>query len=102
MAKRSVYKALTHHDEIRILELLPGRSHQPLSRKLKHITLGQNHDYEALSYEWGSLQSTEKVRCDSVDIDVTLNLIRALKVLRCEKKARWLWVDAVCLYVDRY
>jgi hypothetical protein len=97
MAKRSVYKELTHHGEIRILELLPGRSPQPLSCKLKHITLGQNHEYQALSYEWGSLKGTGKVRCDSVDIDVTLNLIRALKVLRYEKKARWLWVDALCI-----
>jgi hypothetical protein len=97
MEKRSVYKELTRHGEIRILELLPGRSRKPLSCKLKHITLGQNHEYQALSYEWGCLKGTGKVWCGSVDIEVTLNLIRALKVLRHEKKSRWLWVDALCI-----
>jgi hypothetical protein len=97
MAKRSVYKELTHRDEIRVLELQPGRSPQPLSCKLRHVRLGQNHEYEALSYEWGTPDNTGKVRCDSVDIDVRSNLIKALEVLRYEKNARLLWVDALCI-----
>lgn len=97
MAKRSVYKELTHSDEIRVLELQPGRSPQLLSCKLRHVSLGQNHEYEALSYEWGNPDNTGKVRCDSVDIDVRSNLLKALEVLRYEKNARLLWVDALCI-----
>lgn len=98
---------------IRLLSLSPSSSRKaPLQCTLIHLVKGEL-PYEALSYAWGSqadplpleITSTatftngsfETTRSSRSGVHITRNLHGALLHLRKKKKARILWVDAVCI-----
>jgi Heterokaryon incompatibility protein (HET) len=67
-------------------------------RQLFHRnSIDKPHSYEALSYVWGFLSSSESLRCDGKSISITPNLRDALRKLRLVDRHRALWVDQICI-----
>ena len=54
-------------------------------------------NYNALSYVWGSPNTTEDLVCDSKVIKITENLSSALKHVRSPEVDKPLWVDQICI-----
>lgn len=92
----------TEEGFIRLLRLLPSPTHQAEI----HVDLIEynltpshtsSHSYEALSYVWGSLDTTSSILVGDKRLQVTPNLHAALSQLRDTVFPRVLWVDAVCI-----
>jgi hypothetical protein len=94
-----IYSKLDHVCEIRLLKLLPGIAR--LECELDHVKLSEAPPYEAVSYCWGAPDFTENLHCGRGFLKITRNLHSALTTFRLENAARYLWVDAVCIYPDR-
>ncbi|KLU89613.1 hypothetical protein MAPG_08584 [Magnaporthiopsis poae ATCC 64411] len=86
---------------IRLLHLLPGPFCNPIRCSMYQSLLEKGQcihiEYEALSYTWGSSETSETIYIDGKRFRVTKNLHTALQHLRYEKKPRFLWVDAICI-----
>lgn len=95
-----VYSTLLEKDEIRLLQLLPGKGSEPVKCEIFHARLGENPTYDALSYMWGG-ENNGKSLMIQVDggrlMEVRENLGNVLRYLRRENEARVLWVDAICI-----
>lgn len=50
-----------------------------------------------MSYTWGSTQEVGSITCQGLEINVTENLVQALRQVRCEHEPRHIWVDALCI-----
>ncbi len=84
----------------RIVTLLPGEHHTPLSCTLSHEDWHDpTHSYEAISYFWGDHRHTKTIHVGGKPFQVTSNLESALRHLRHEEpdQQRRLWVDAICI-----
>lgn len=90
------YKLL-RPNEIRLIDLQPGRGLEPLRCRLRNVDLAGSSPYESLSYCWGLNKPEVEVRCDDGVIPVTKNLFSALRHLRSEHSPRRLWIDAICV-----
>lgn len=53
--------------------------------------------YVAISYTWGSAQTTQPIRVNGRPFNVRLNLWNLLWHLRQRGEARFLWIDALCI-----
>ncbi|KAK8091275.1 Heterokaryon incompatibility protein 6- OR allele [Apiospora phragmitis] len=92
-------------DEIRVLLLQPAENHDdPVFCSLHHLRLGQQEEFEPLSYCWGDSDKTEDVTIDvepvggsSLSIPVAQSIVEALRQLRLPDKARRLWIDQLCI-----
>ncbi|KAK0745587.1 heterokaryon incompatibility, partial [Schizothecium vesticola] len=82
---------------IRLIELLPGRSPDPIRCNLQATPLARSVKYECLSYCWGDTKNVVIILCNGVSLPVTANLMGALQALRQEDKPRRVWVDAICI-----
>jgi hypothetical protein len=56
-----------------------------------------DHDFEALSYVWGSQVNPVAIVLDGRDYYITQNLAAALQQLRMADQVRVLWIDAICI-----
>jgi hypothetical protein len=115
----STYKYMplcADRQEIRLITLLPGRFSDPIVIELSQESLsspgGSVLKYEALSYSWGSAQTSATVFVREYTdvlcrphgqyqtlniIPATENLASALAHLRRPENSRALWVDAICI-----
>ncbi|KAK7531184.1 heterokaryon incompatibility protein-domain-containing protein [Phyllosticta citricarpa] len=86
----------------RIVKLLPGERHDKPQCDILHASMDDNPEYEAVSYVWGHGGRRHLVLCASSNaiLKVTANCIRCLKELRYPDKARYLWIDAICIDQD--
>lgn len=86
-------------DAIRLLRLLKGSEGQPIRCELfeTYLDKAKGMDYEALSYVWGTGQTSDKIWLDGYPFKVTKNLYKALEHLRRLNEDRLLWVDAICI-----
>jgi hypothetical protein len=82
---------------IRILELLPGSSPDPIQCNLRHVDLSHSPEYEALSYCWGDALDLCSITCNGVLLDIRQSLFTALVHLRLPEQARQVWADAICI-----
>ncbi|OCK91867.1 HET-domain-containing protein [Cenococcum geophilum 1.58] len=82
---------------IRLLELFPGRSIDPVQCQLKPVSLLDSPSYEALSYCWGDPRGQRAITCNNERLNVPRNLEEALRGLRLSDRKRTLWADAVCI-----
>ncbi|KAI1264749.1 heterokaryon incompatibility protein-domain-containing protein [Xylariaceae sp. FL1019] len=82
---------------IRIAELLPGKSDEPLSCLLHEFEWSNLPKYEALSYAWGDPEDKSSIIIHDKKLEITKSLQVALSHLRYEDKARLLWADAICI-----
>jgi len=95
------YKTLASTiSEIRLITLLPGEPDSRICCEIKHASLNDAPQFEALSYEWGSRSNPRRISVHGHRISVTENLHAALNNLRYPRKSRTLWVDALCINQD--
>ena len=99
MTDFDLYKSLdTNRCEIRVLELLPGRSAATIDCQPRTASVDEIPNEEALSYVWGEPNvDADAVRVRGVLFKATRNLEAALRDLRYEDKSRVLWIDAICI-----
>jgi hypothetical protein len=103
------YSPLTDSDEIRLLLLHPGSGYDTIKCTIRRVKLSDKPQYEALSYMWGP-KTYRLIKIDGKTCDVRENLYQALLHLRLIKDnndeegplMRILWIDVLCLYIDRY
>jgi Heterokaryon incompatibility protein (HET) len=92
-----------NEDEIRILEVLPGREEDMIQSRLECIKLGNlTSNYNALSYVWGDPKKPKApLVVNGHILQVTENCISALTELRREfmaqSKTCFVWIDAICI-----
>ncbi|EHK50303.1 uncharacterized protein TrAtP1_007374 [Trichoderma atroviride] len=103
------YEPLDHlQQQIRLLELLPGKPGSRISIKLHTVSLNDNPEYEALSYCWGPpkpsydifihVNNNKDSNTDQLaSFPVGRNLRKALDDLRLQSRPRLVWNDAICI-----
>ncbi|RMJ17052.1 hypothetical protein CDV36_003244 [Fusarium kuroshium] len=102
-ASDSVYDTLPLNEGgalIRLLELLPGDTAEPLVCNLVVTDVLNTPVYEAVSYTWGadaSLTHEASVQVNNGRLQITSNLRACLLALRYRDASRMLWVDAICI-----
>ncbi|KNG85570.1 hypothetical protein ANOM_006643 [Aspergillus nomiae NRRL 13137] len=84
-------------NEIRLLNLLPGKWFDPIHCTWQIVSLNGNPKYKALSYVWGRSKHSQPIYLNGSPIHITKHLRRALQQLRSGSEAVCLWVDAVCI-----
>ncbi|RSL51985.1 hypothetical protein CEP53_008249 [Fusarium sp. AF-6] len=87
-------------DAIRLVELLPGTSKDPIRCNLRIESRNNEQlSYQALSYVWGNPKPEELVDIElgGQKAPVTPNLYSALSYLRLASASRLLWIDALCI-----
>jgi hypothetical protein len=89
-------------NNIRLLRLLPSKDESaPIRCQLLDYSLQgfgrRGHQYECLSYCWGSSEKPRSMDVDGVNLPITESLNGALIQLRDHAFERHLWVDAVCI-----
>ncbi|KAI1332147.1 HET-domain-containing protein [Xylariaceae sp. FL0255] len=85
--------------EVRLLELIPSSgqgSKLPFQCRLVYGSLKDSQAYSALSYNWGDLRNGKNLIVDDVTVQVSENLMLALKRL-WEMNRRLIWVDWLCI-----
>ena len=106
------YKPLERY-QIRLLELQPLLTGNADETELSGMILTLSLDeavalgYQALSCTWGPPKLSEKLEIQRIgghrsDIYITKQLHSALLHLQRRSDFRRLWIDQICLYVDRY
>lgn len=107
------YKPLdANSSTIRVISLHPSSDFQSIPEITIH-TIGlldkENHEYEALSYAWGSSRNPQAIKIrnllkrhsftssETYTLSVTSDLHEALRYLRLETEVRLLWCDAICI-----
>ncbi|OCK86316.1 HET-domain-containing protein, partial [Lepidopterella palustris CBS 459.81] len=90
------YRPLSGQD-IRLIQLLPGKGNDAIQCNINHVSLGDNVEYEALSYCWGDNRPEAEIYCDNGRLGVTKNLYSALCHLRHNDIRRTFWIDAICI-----
>ena len=87
--------------QIRVLTLLPGNWHDPISCELRVVPLNDDPAYFALSHVWGDPKVTLPIFLHKHALQVTSNLENALRRLRGPTKPMVIWIDALCIYSHR-
>ena len=81
----------------RLLKLQRGSLDDPLVANLSTYETEQAPPYEAVSYVWGTLKSTQTLLCNQHHMRMTVNLEAALRRIRLKDRSRIIWVDAICI-----
>lgn len=93
-----VYEPLdTSTKQIRLITILPGSGCSAIRCELQSVDLAMNPRYEALSYEWGSVETTCAILLWEETFPVRTNLWLALSHLRSTKVSQTFWIDAICI-----
>lgn len=95
------YASLSGRFSIRILHLNPGCGDEAVSCIIETVDLRDEPKYEALSYEWGSIEKNETVFVDWIyTLNITRSLHDALRDIRHEDAtmgSRTIWADALSI-----
>ncbi|KAE8135952.1 heterokaryon incompatibility protein-domain-containing protein [Aspergillus pseudotamarii] len=84
-------------NEIRLLNLLPGKWSDPIHCTWRTVSLNGKPEYKALSYVWGRSKHSQPIYLNGSPVHITRHLRRALRQLRSDSEAVCLWVDAICI-----
>ncbi|KAK8017792.1 hypothetical protein PG993_014118 [Apiospora rasikravindrae] len=95
----SLYQPLNREtNEIRIFDLSPGKAGDPITGRLRVVSLNRKPRFDALSYVWGAPEPQTVITLrggHSVSIGPNLHL--ALSDLRRRWRPLKLWADALCI-----
>jgi hypothetical protein len=84
-------------DQIRLLDIAPGRPGRPVECTLETIRVGDDLEWQALSYVWGETQANLSINVNGKSVQVADNLFDALHRIRSATARVRLWVDALCI-----
>jgi len=92
------YEALDlHRKSIRLLRVQPGKAGEPTCCELVHADLDEHPPFIALSYTWDRGGKHSFVKCNDVEIQVSINLWGFFdRYSRSDDHHVLLWVDAIC------
>jgi hypothetical protein len=98
---KRIYQDLPSPNTIRILTLLKRNPNDGMIRcQLRNVCLSDKLGYIALSYTWGSPESTRTIFVNEQPFEARANLYTALEHF-CDSQEGdrdiELWVDAICL-----
>ncbi|KAI3322975.1 hypothetical protein HD806DRAFT_94651 [Xylariaceae sp. AK1471] len=96
------YQELKHR-EIRVLQLLPGKSDEPVNVSIRHISIDDLETFWAISYAWGKPMKNiapTYLYTPAGKILITLSLDSALRALRDKGVDVLLWADAISINQD--
>lgn len=86
-------------DEIRLVALLPGKWSDDVRCELFRVSIERpikHPPYQALSYAWGTPgHRASHIQLNGCEFAVTVNLGKALRLLRDSDEPVVLWVDAL-------
>lgn len=82
---------------IRLLEILPGTSGQPIQCRLIEARLGYTREFMALSYVWGDAKNPAIITVDGARLQVTQNCAAAIDHIRDPHASKIIWIDAICI-----
>jgi len=92
-----VYQQLiSEKQEIRLLEILPDINNGLIDCRLHTVPLHE-HDFVALSYQWGPADSLHQIIVNGQFYHVRQNLWDFLNVVREQSTRMLLWVDTLCI-----
>ena len=91
------YSPLESPSSIRLLEIKPGESFQPIECRLFERNTNSLPEYEAISYVWGNDELSKEICCDGKSLRLTNSLEAALRRVRLSDHIRIVWADAVCI-----
>lgn len=99
------YHELSTRNSIRLLKLHPSdQKESELVCELLEQSLSGKTEYEAVSWSWGDEPWNSKINIREGDMTfnfcVPESLVSALLALRRRRKARVLWIDAICINQD--
>ena len=81
---------------IRVLQILPGRSTDPIMCTLKQVRREED-GYVCLSYMWGDDSNCRSILVNCRRLQVRANLYAFLRLARKLKIRDWLWIDAISI-----
>ncbi|KAK7910658.1 heterokaryon incompatibility protein-domain-containing protein [Apiospora marii] len=95
----SPYQSLSRENrEIRLFDLLPGKDGDPITGRLKVISLDRKPKFDAVSYVWGPKDPQTAISLGGDhSLPIGPNLHLALSDLRRRWRPLTLWVDALCI-----
>ena len=82
---------------IRLVTLHSGKEDSPIDCTLKTVVLGEQHNYEALSYVWGAPARNSPITVNGLRFLVTKNLYAFLIRARLCSKSPTFWIDGICI-----
>lgn len=85
----------TSSDNIRVVNILPGHGEENIRCTMRTATLEEEHT--ALSYVWGSDETSKLIEVDGQKLPVRRNLFEFLARARRWKRRDWFWIDAICI-----
>ncbi|KLU92887.1 hypothetical protein MAPG_11748 [Magnaporthiopsis poae ATCC 64411] len=97
---------LRSRDQFRVLILSPGSFGDPLQGELMACSIARPPSYDALSYTWAdetgdaTKSSDLTLKGGAGSIRLTKNCDAAMRRLRRRRKARLVWIDAICIDQD--
>jgi hypothetical protein len=83
--------------EVRLLELFPGRDDEPIHGSIRHVSIDDNPKFSAISYAWGPALKPFYLHTEEGNVSLTSSLHAALRRLRSTTESIVLWADAICI-----
>jgi Heterokaryon incompatibility protein (HET) len=96
---QSYYQPLrAKNREIRVLDILPAsNTESDIHVSLRTASLEKPSRFQALSYCWGTADTTKSIFVDKNEVQVAVNLEDALRHIRKTDEEVCLWIDALCI-----
>jgi hypothetical protein len=96
-----IYPSKLKDGFIRLVDIAPGTSSNPIRCTLRTISLASATDtYEAISYVWGDVNNLAAISCNGHPSRIPATLDIALRALRHPAAHRVLWADSICINQD--
>ncbi|KAI9730858.1 MAG: hypothetical protein M1834_005576 [Cirrosporium novae-zelandiae] len=94
-----VYKPVESARAIRLANILPSRApSRPVVCELQEVQLDHGlQSYKALSYCWGQSSRKTSITCNGQRLEITEDLLGALRHLRSRDEVVTIWVDQICI-----
>jgi hypothetical protein len=85
--------------EIRLFTLFPGATDEPIQIDLENASFDDKSlpAFTALSYTWGTIEFSGKIRVGDGMLGVTSNLAQLLPFFRDITIPQVFWIDAICI-----
>ncbi|KAK1749819.1 heterokaryon incompatibility protein-domain-containing protein [Echria macrotheca] len=95
-ASSFVYERL-ESGHIRLLDIKRHAWTWQLECRIRHVDLGTNPAYEAISYTWGDMKTLHRIRVDGRWLSITSNAHTILQDRASFFETRTMWIDCICI-----